>query len=98
MSVVYEYRVFIERGNGETDVSHFCDEKLWEGAVFRANKPGSEFLGLSVLVQRVASHPTPDGPGIAHGRLRFGRPRTDGLGPPLAARRGDLDRELVHSS
>jgi hypothetical protein len=67
--MVYEYRVFIERGNSETDVSHFSNEKLWEGAVFRVNKPGTELHGVAVLVERVASHPTPHGPGIAYGRV-----------------------------
>jgi hypothetical protein len=65
---VYEYRVFLDVANGETDVLHFSDEKLWPGAVFRANKPGSELHGVSILVERIGSHPTPHGPGIAHGR------------------------------
>jgi hypothetical protein len=66
--LVYEYRVFVATRNGETDVSHFSAEKLWPGAVFRANNPGSELHGRPVLVERIGSHPTPDGPGIAHGR------------------------------
>jgi hypothetical protein len=66
--MVYEYRVFVETGNSEMDVSHFSGEKLWPGAVFRANKPESELHGVSILVERIGSHPTPDGPGIAYGR------------------------------
>jgi hypothetical protein len=68
--LVYEYRVFVRTTQGETDVSHFGDEKLWPGAVFRAHKPGTELHGVAVLVDRISSHPTPDGPGIAHGRTR----------------------------
>jgi len=68
--VVYEYRVFIATRNSETDVSHFGDEKLWPGAVFRAQKPGTELHGVAVLVDRIVSHPTADGPGIAHGRTK----------------------------
>jgi hypothetical protein len=68
--MVYEYRVFVDAGNGETDVSHFSDEKLWPGAVFRASKPGTELDGVAIVVDRVGSHPTPDGPGIAHGRTK----------------------------
>jgi hypothetical protein len=67
--MVYEYRVFVKTRIGDTDVSHFADEKLWPGAVFRANKPGSDFHGAPVVVERIHSHPTPDGPGIADGRI-----------------------------
>jgi hypothetical protein len=66
--MVYEYRVFVDAGNCETDVSHFGDEKLWPGAVFRAHKPGTKLDGVAVSVDRISRHPTPDGPGIAHGR------------------------------
>jgi hypothetical protein len=38
----YEYRVFIETSGGDTDAMHYSDEKLYEGAIFRVNKPGSE--------------------------------------------------------
>jgi hypothetical protein len=68
--LVYEYRVFVATGTSETHVSHYGDEKLWPGAVFRAHKPGTELHGIVVLVDRIDSHPTPDGPGIAHGRTR----------------------------
>jgi hypothetical protein len=68
--LVYEYRVFVATGNGETDVSHFGDEKLWPGAVFRAHKPGTKLHGVAILIDKVGSHPTPDGPGIAHGRTK----------------------------
>jgi hypothetical protein len=37
--MTYEYRVFIE-GPEEISVSHFSSKKLWEGATFRASKPG----------------------------------------------------------
>jgi hypothetical protein len=66
--LVYEYRVFVATGKGDTDVSHFGSEKLWPGAVFRAHKPATELHGVAVLIDRIASHPTPYGPGIAHGR------------------------------
>jgi hypothetical protein len=68
--MVYEYRVFVATGDSETDVSHFGDERLWPGAVFRAHKPGTELDGVAVLVDRISSHPTPDGPGIAEGRTK----------------------------
>jgi hypothetical protein len=68
--MVYEYRVFVDAGNSETDVSHFSDEKLWPGAVFRACKPRTELDGVAIVVDRIGSHPTPDGPGIAHGRTK----------------------------
>jgi hypothetical protein len=67
---VYEYRVFVVTRDSETDVSHFGDEKLWPGAVFRAHKPATKLEGVAVLVDRISSHSTPDGPGIAHGRTK----------------------------
>jgi hypothetical protein len=67
--LTFEYRVFIDRGGDESIVTHFRDERLWEGATFRAHKPGTEVDGLIVVVYRLASHPTPDGPGIAYGRV-----------------------------
>jgi hypothetical protein len=66
--VVYEYRVFIAHSSAETDAVHVSDEKLYEGAIFRVSKPGQEVHGVPVVVYRVDSHPTPDGPGIAHAR------------------------------
>ena len=65
---VYEYRVFIVHDGEEAIFSHFSNEKLWEGAVLRVNKPGAEIDRLSVSVHRVVSHPTDHGPGIAYGR------------------------------
>ena len=66
--MTYEYRVFIVHDGEESSFSHFSNEKLWEGAVLRVNKPGAELDGLSVSVHRVVSHPTDHGPGIAYGR------------------------------
>jgi len=66
--VTFEYRVFIERGGGESVVMHYRADKLWPGATFTANKPGTALHGTSVVVERVASHPTDDAPGIAYGR------------------------------
>jgi hypothetical protein len=37
----YEYRVFIDSPEGDTDATHYSDEKLYEGAIFRAHKPGT---------------------------------------------------------
>jgi hypothetical protein len=54
--MVYEYWVFVDMDNSDTDVFHFSDEKLWEGAVFRANRRGTDLDGLPVLVERVVSH------------------------------------------
>jgi len=69
--MTYAYRVFIELVNADTDVMHFSDEKLYEGAIFRVNKPGTHIHGTSVVVPRVDSHPSPtgDGPGIAHAHV-----------------------------
>jgi hypothetical protein len=66
--VTYEYRVFVE-GPEEISVSHFSSEKLWEGATFRASKPGHDVDGKVLVVYRLVSHPTEHGPGIAHGRV-----------------------------
>jgi hypothetical protein len=66
--VTFEYRVFIEHGGGESVVTHYRADKLWPGATFTANEPNSALNGMSVVVQRVASHPTDDAPGIAHAR------------------------------
>jgi hypothetical protein len=67
--VTFEYRVIIERGGGELVVMHYRADKLWPGATFTANEPGTEHHGVGVVVERVASHPTDDAPGIAYGRL-----------------------------
>ena len=66
--MTYEYRVFLE-GPEEISVSHFSSEKLWEGATFRASKPGYEVDGKMLVVYRLVSHSTEHGPGIAHGRV-----------------------------
>ena len=66
--VTFEYRVFIEQGGGESVVMHYRADKLWPGATFTANKPGTGLHGMSVVVERVASHPSDDAPGIAYGR------------------------------
>jgi hypothetical protein len=65
--MVFEYRVFLLHDGEELSFTHFSDEKLWVGAVVRANKPESVLHGLKVEVERVASHPTEDTPGIAYG-------------------------------
>jgi hypothetical protein len=65
--MTYEYRVFIEDGE-EFSITHFSSEKLWDGASFRASKPGHEVDGRMVVIHRLISHPTEHGPGIAYGR------------------------------
>jgi hypothetical protein len=67
--MVYEYRVFIDRGNAETDAMHYSDEKLYEGAIFLVNKPGGDIHRTPVLVWKVDNHPTDDTPGIAHAHV-----------------------------
>ena len=66
--VSHEYRVFIEAPNGDTDAMHYSDEELYEGAIFRVNKPGSEIHGRPVIVYRVVNHPGHEAVGIAYGR------------------------------
>jgi hypothetical protein len=48
----YEYRVFIDSPEGNTDATHYSDEKLYEGAIFRLNKPGTKIHGKPVIVHR----------------------------------------------
>jgi hypothetical protein len=67
--VTYAYRVFIETENTETDAMHYAGEKLYEGAIFRVNKPGMQAHGTPVIVYRVDSHPGNETPGIAHARV-----------------------------
>jgi hypothetical protein len=67
--VTLEYRVFVDRDGGELVVMHYRDDKLWPTATFTANEPDTPLHGMTVVVERVASHPTEDAPGIAHGRL-----------------------------
>lgn len=64
--MTYAYRVFIEFSNSDTDAMHYSGERLYEGAVFRVNKPGTLNHGTPVIVRRVDSHPSEDAPGIAH--------------------------------
>ena len=68
----YEYRVFIDSPEGDTDATHYSDEKLYEGAIFRVNKPGTEVHGKPVLVHRVDSHPGFQSVGIAWARTEGG--------------------------
>ena len=41
--VTYTYRVFIETEDATTDAMHYASERLYEGAIFRVNKPGTGF-------------------------------------------------------
>jgi hypothetical protein len=66
--VTYEYRVFIESPEGDTDAIHYADEKLFVGAIFRVNKPESQLHGKPVCVYRIDSHPGSEAVGIAWGR------------------------------
>jgi hypothetical protein len=66
--VTFEYRVFLEDGQAGSVVIHYRSDKLWPGATFTANDPNTSRHGMSVVVERVASHPTDDAPGIAYGR------------------------------
>src|SRR5829696_1746042 len=75
----YEYRVFIDSPNGDTDAKHYADEKLYEGAIFRVNKPGTEIHGKPVLVHRVDSTPVTS-PWESRGRV----PKAASRRPPLA--------------
>jgi hypothetical protein len=47
----YEYRIFIE-GAEDSSVSNFSSEKLWDGASFRANKPGHDVNGRMLVIYR----------------------------------------------
>jgi hypothetical protein len=67
--VSYQYRVFIELLNAETDAMHYSDEELYEGAIFRVNKPGTEIHCRPVIVFRVVNHPGYDSVGIAYARV-----------------------------
>jgi hypothetical protein len=68
--VGYEYRVFIDSAEGDTDAKHYTDEKLYQGAIFRVNKPEAELHGKAVLVYRVDSHPGFQSVGIAWARTK----------------------------
>jgi hypothetical protein len=65
--VTYAYRVFVDEFD-DTSVSHFTSERLWDGASFRVSKPGHELDRRTVVVYRLVSHPTEQGPGIAYAR------------------------------
>ena len=67
--MIYAYRVFIELANTDTDAMHYSEEKLYEGAIFRVNKPGDLIHGRPVIVYRVDNHPGDETPGIAHARI-----------------------------
>jgi hypothetical protein len=67
--MTFAYRVFIELVNADTDAMHFSSEKLYEGAIFRVNKPGTHLHGTPVIVRRVDSHPSDRTPGIAHAHV-----------------------------
>jgi hypothetical protein len=49
--MTYEYRIFIE-GAEDSSVSNFSSEKLWDGASFRANKPGHDVNGRMLVIYR----------------------------------------------
>jgi hypothetical protein len=66
--VTFEYRVLIDRDGSELVVMHYRADKLWPGATFIANDPGTALHRMTIVVERVASHPIDDAPGIAHGR------------------------------
>jgi hypothetical protein len=78
----YEYRVFIELPSADTDAMHYSGEKLYEGAIFRVNKPGVAIDGVPVVVYRVVSHPGPDSAGIAYARTEL---------DPASAGKGSTD-------
>jgi hypothetical protein len=65
---VYQYRVFIETAGADTDAWHFTSERLYEGAIFRVNRPATDINGTPVTVYKIDSHPKGDAPGIAHAR------------------------------
>jgi hypothetical protein len=67
----YEYRVFIDSPEGDTDATHYSDEKLYEGAIFRLNKPGTKSMG-SRSSSTVDSHPGFKSLGIAWARTEGG--------------------------
>ena len=67
----YEYRVFIDSPEGDTDATHYSDE-VYEGAIFRVNKPRTRIHGKPVLVHRDNSHPRFHPVGIAWARTEGG--------------------------
>ncbi len=67
--VTYTYRVFIETEDADTDAMHYASEKLYEGAIFRVNKPGTLIHGRPVIIYQVDNHPGDETPGIAHARI-----------------------------
>jgi hypothetical protein len=67
--VTYTYRVFIEADDANTDAMHYASEKVYEGAIFRVNKPGTLIHGRQVIIYQVDNHPGDETPGIAHARV-----------------------------
>ena len=67
--MTYVYRVFIDSETAITDAMHYASEKLYEGAIFRVNKPGDLIHGTPVIIYRVDNHPEDETPGIAHARV-----------------------------
>lgn len=67
--MTYTYRVFIETEDANTDAMHYASEKLYEGAIFRVNKPGTYIHGRPVIIYQVDNHPGDETPGIAHARV-----------------------------
>jgi hypothetical protein len=67
--VTYSYRVFIETEDANTDAMHYASEKLYEGAIFRVNKPETYIHGRPVIFCQVDDHPANETPGIAHARV-----------------------------
>ena len=49
--MTYTYRVFIETEDANTDAMHYASEKLYEGAIFRVNKPGTYVHGRPVIIR-----------------------------------------------
>ena len=70
--MTYTYRVFIETEDANTDAMHYASEKLYEGAIFRVNKPGTLIHGRQVITCQVDNHPGDETSGIAHARVEVG--------------------------
>lgn len=51
--MTYTYRVFIEADDANTDAMHYASEKVYEGAIFRVNKPGTLIHGRQVIIYQV---------------------------------------------
>jgi hypothetical protein len=67
--MVLEYRLVIDRGNGEADGFCFRDEPLSEGDVVTVSgPPGTEIDGMSVVILRVDEHPEGERYGRAYAK------------------------------